>query len=70
MCLQVYYVLNKAPEGWTGGVGFVTAEMIQQHLPAPADDVMVLRCGPAPMNDAMAGHLNSIGYSPESLFVF
>ena len=26
---NVYYVLNKPPEEWTGGVGFVTAEMIK-----------------------------------------
>lgn len=26
---NVYYVLNNAPEGWKGGVGFVTADMIK-----------------------------------------
>jgi cytochrome-b5 reductase len=26
--LRVYYVLNNPPEGWDGGVGFVTPEMI------------------------------------------
>lgn len=26
---RVYYVLNNPPEGWTGGVGFVTADMIK-----------------------------------------
>lgn len=26
---RVHYVLDKPPAGWTGGVGFVTAEMIQ-----------------------------------------
>ena len=33
------------------GTGFVTADMIARHLPAPADDVLVVRCGPPPMND-------------------
>ena len=27
--LQVHYVLNTAPKGWTGGVGFITEEMIK-----------------------------------------
>lgn len=27
--INVYYVLNNPPEGWTGGVGFVTADMIK-----------------------------------------
>jgi cytochrome-b5 reductase len=26
---KVYYVLNNPPEKWSGGVGFVTAEMIK-----------------------------------------
>ncbi len=26
---SVYYVLNNPPKGWTGGKGFVTADMIK-----------------------------------------
>lgn len=26
---RVHYVLDRPPEGWTGGVGYVTAEMLQ-----------------------------------------
>lgn len=26
---KVYYVLNEAPEGWKGGVGFISADMIK-----------------------------------------
>ena len=26
--IRIHYVLNEPPEGWTGGVGFVTADMI------------------------------------------
>lgn len=29
---RVHYVLDKPPEGWTGGVGFVTADMITVRL--------------------------------------
>lgn len=29
------------PEGWDGGVGFVSKEMIQTHCPAPAPDIQV-----------------------------
>lgn len=31
----------KPPEGWKGGVGFVTKEMIKEHLPEPAFDIKV-----------------------------
>jgi cytochrome-b5 reductase len=29
---NIYYVLNNPPEGWKGGVGFVTADMIKVRL--------------------------------------
>ncbi|CAM8886764.1 hypothetical protein QQ045_025063 [Rhodiola kirilowii] len=66
----VYYVLNQPPEKWDGGVGFVSQEMIQAHCPAPTPDVKVLRCGPPPMNKAMAAHLQALGYTPGMQFQF
>ncbi|CAL0323373.1 unnamed protein product [Lupinus luteus] len=67
---KIYYVLNQPPEVWDGGVGFVSKEMIETHFPAPAHDVKTLRCGPPPMNKAMAAHLDAIGYAPEMQFQF
>ncbi|KAI3926847.1 hypothetical protein MKX01_032762 [Papaver californicum] len=67
---KVYYVLNQPPEEWHGGVGFVSKEMIEAHCPAPAADIQILRCGPPPMNKAMAAHLESLGYTPEMQFQF
>lgn len=29
---RIYYVLNNPPEGWTGGVGFVTPDMIKVSM--------------------------------------
>lgn len=31
---RVHYVLNKPPESWDGGVGFVTPEMIKVRIPS------------------------------------
>ena len=42
----------------------------QEHLPAPGPGVMVLRCGPPPMNDAMLKHLTALGYDADALFQF
>ncbi|KAJ6346386.1 hypothetical protein OIU78_008930 [Salix suchowensis] len=67
---NVYYVLNQPPEGWEGGVGFISKEMIQSRCPAPAHDVQILRCGPPPMNKAMAAHLNDLGYTSQMQFQF
>lgn len=67
---SVYYVLNQPPEEWDGGIGFVSKEMIEAHCPAPSPDIQVLRCGPPPMNKAMATHLEALGYTPQMLFQF
>ena len=66
----MYYVLNEAPPGWKGGVGFISQQMITDFLPQPGPGVQVLRCGPMPMNKAMAGHLDALGYTKEMQFEF
>jgi len=59
---KVYYVLNNPPTGWTGGVGFVTPDMIKERLPAPGPDMKLLMCGPPPMVSAMKKAVESLGY--------
>lgn len=59
---RVHYVLDKPPEGWTGGVGYVTADMISQWLPKPADDVKILLCGPPPMVSGLKKTTEALGF--------
>lgn len=42
---RAFYVLNNPPTGWTGGVGFVSKEQIETHLPATHDNIKILLCG-------------------------
>jgi cytochrome-b5 reductase len=44
--IRVHYVLDKPPEGWTGGVGYVTGDMISVRpaLPCPALPCSALLC--------------------------
>lgn len=67
---RVYYVVSKPPLNWDAGTGHISKEMIQEHCPRPAIDVMILRCGPPGMNKAMAAFLNELGYTPEMQFEF
>ncbi|QLG73847.1 hypothetical protein HG535_0F03580 [Zygotorulaspora mrakii] len=47
---KVFYLLDKPDEGWTGGVGYVTEDIMREHLPNGKDkDVQLLVCGPRPM---------------------
>jgi len=45
--------------------------MISAHLPAPADDTLVLMCGPPPMIDfACQPNLEKLAYAPDHRFAF
>jgi len=59
---NVYYVLNNPPAKWSGGVGFVTADMMKERLPAPSKDSKILICGPPPMVSAMKKAAESLGF--------
>ncbi|KAK3942378.1 hypothetical protein QBC46DRAFT_457567 [Diplogelasinospora grovesii] len=59
---RVHYVLDKPPEGWTGGVGYVTTDMITKWLPKPAPDVKILICGPPPMVSGLKKATESLGF--------
>lgn len=52
---SVYYVVDKGDKDWKGGVGYVTAEMLKEHLPGPSNEHIVLVCGPPGMMKAMSG---------------
>ncbi|GBG27348.1 NADH-cytochrome b5 reductase-like protein [Hondaea fermentalgiana] len=52
---KVYYTLDKPPSKWKGGEGFVTEEMIREHLPTPNDDCKILVCGPKGLMDHVSG---------------
>ncbi|OJJ47286.1 hypothetical protein ASPZODRAFT_151791 [Penicilliopsis zonata CBS 506.65] len=60
---DIHYVLNNPPQDWSGGVGFVTPDMIKERLPAPASDIKILLCGPPPMISAMKKATESLGYT-------
>lgn len=60
--IRIHYVLDKPGDGWEGGVGYVTAEMIDKWLPKPADDVKILLCGPPPMVSGLKKATESLGF--------
>ncbi|PLW47181.1 hypothetical protein PCASD_02388 [Puccinia coronata f. sp. avenae] len=61
---SVYYVLNNPPEGWTGGAGFVTKDMIESKLPSSklGNRVKILLCGPPPMMSIMKKYLEELEF--------
>ncbi|KAI5122579.1 hypothetical protein M0805_004796 [Coniferiporia weirii] len=59
---KVFYVLNNPPPNWKGGVGFVTKDQIERHLPPTDHNIKILMCGPPPMLTAMKKHLQELDY--------
>lgn len=51
----MHYVLERAPPRWGQGVGFVNMDIIEQYMPLPGDDSMIMVCGPPPMMEAISG---------------
>ena len=68
---KLFYTVDRPAAGWTHGVGFITAEMIETHLPPPAETTQILMCGPPPMiKFACQANLDQLGYSKESQTCF
>ena len=56
------YYLNVAPPSWDGGVGFVTKDAIDTHLPKSSERNRLLMCGPPPMINAMKSHISELSF--------
>lgn len=83
---SVHYIVDKAPPAkasWTGGVGYVTAEMLKEHMPGPSEDVLLCVCGPPGMMNIVSGskvspkdqgpligYLKDLGYSETNVIKF
>lgn len=49
-CLQIYHVVDEASsKDWSGGKGRVSKEIVQEQLPPPSNDHLILVCGPPPV---------------------
>ncbi|KAI7812095.1 putative NADH-cytochrome b5 reductase 2-like, partial [Triplophysa rosa] len=69
--LNLWHTLDKPSEGWKYSKGFVNADMIKEHLPPPANDVLILMCGPPPMIQyACLPNLDKLGYRTENTFAY
>mmetsp|Transcript_12337 Transcript_12337/g.18089 ORF Transcript_12337/g.18089 Transcript_12337/m.18089 type:complete len:305 (+) Transcript_12337:141-1055(+) len=70
---SLHYTVDKAPAGWKHSVGFISKEMIEQHLftPTPGKKIQTFMCGPPPMiKFACLPNLEAIGFTEEDWFVF
>nr|XP_057934445.1 NADH-cytochrome b5 reductase 3 [Doryrhamphus excisus] len=68
---KLWLTVDRAPPKWEYSEGFINEDMIREHLPPPADDVLILMCGPPPMIQfACNPNLDKVGHAAERRFTF
>ncbi|XP_007954792.1 NADH-cytochrome b5 reductase 2 [Orycteropus afer afer] len=68
---KLWYTLDRPPTGWTYDSGFITADMIKEHLPPPEESTLILVCGPPPLiQTAALPNLEKLGYTKDMIFTY
>lgn len=80
---KVFYTVDNPSQNWRGGSGIISKDMILKGLPGPADDMLILVCGPPGMmthisgekakdysQGELAGLLKELGYTEEMVYKF
>ncbi|XP_035620677.1 NADH-cytochrome b5 reductase 3-like [Oncorhynchus keta] len=68
---KLWFTLDRAPEEWEYSQGFISEDMVRDHLPTPGDDTLILLCGPPPMIQfACNPNLDKVGHASSRRFTF
>jgi nitrate reductase (NAD(P)H) len=67
-----HLVLSKGPEDWPFAKGRINKAMLEEVLPPPGDDTLILFCGPEPLvEQILKPSMVELGYDvPSQLVVF
>lgn len=65
---KLWYTLDRPPSGWSYSKGFIDEKMIQEHMPRPSKETLILLCGPPPMiKYACKPNLEKLGYDMKKM---
>ena len=68
---KLHYTVDRPPPNWKYSTGFITDEMIKEHIGAPEAGSLVLMCGPPPMvRFACQANLDKLGYKKDVQIAF
>lgn len=81
---HIHYIVDKTDnKAWGGSVGYITKDLLAKLMPPPADDSLVLVCGPPGLMNAVSGDklpdktqgplsglLKDMGYTEQQVFKF
>lgn len=82
--INIVYLLDRPPQKWDGGQGFVTDKIVKEYMPNPNEPkTLVGVCGPDKMLELIAGAKNKdksqgevggilkeLGYTSENVYKF
>ncbi|CAG9835485.1 unnamed protein product [Diabrotica balteata] len=63
--LKIWHTLEEPPPDWRFGKGFVSKDMLRDHLFPPGPESLNLLSGPWPMLQALGKQLTDLGYSKQ-----
>ncbi|CAH8522149.1 unnamed protein product [Dicrocoelium dendriticum] len=68
---RVWYTITEAPENWTYSTGYISEQILSEHIYPPGDDSLVLLCGPTPMVEfACYPSLAKLSYPRDRIFAY
>ena len=81
---RAFYLLDKPPEGWTQGKGYITKDLLKTVLPEPKEgNLKIFVCGPPGLYKAVSGakkspsdqgellgYLKELGYEKDQVYKF
>ncbi|XFG07755.1 PREDICTED: NADH-cytochrome b5 reductase 2 isoform X2 [Capra hircus] len=68
---NLWYTLDRPPVDWKYSSGFITKDMIKEHLPPPGESTLILVCGPPPLIQTAAHpNLKKLGYTKDMIFTY
>jgi len=71
--IHIRFIIDKAPTDgrvWEEDVGYVTLDLLRQRIFAPAEDVIVLLCGPPIMIKICKANLIKLGHEEKRVVTF
>lgn len=68
---HLWYTVDRPGQDWPYSSGFISADMLEAHLPPPGADTLVVMCGPPPMvNFACQPNLEKLGHAADRRFAY
>lgn len=67
---KINFVVTKANSDWKGLTGHLDKSSLQQYLPAPSSDTLIMYSGTKSLNKMIQKALEELGYTEEMIVKF